>query len=504
MERTYRLSLLYLLAFFVASPSAHGFVQIPGAVHLHTNISSGNDSLDELVERARRSGIEAIVLTDNYLLKFEYGLFPLRNLVRKRVEMPSVLKAGPERYLALIKETQRRYPEMILIPGVEVIPHYYWTGSLYQGNLTMHNGQKNLLVVGFERPQEYLGLPVIGNDHAASPLRWTTAAYLLPGLLLPPGIWLLRRKYKRTLRVGMFLLTEKRSFRWQGLLLILVGLVWLANNYPFIQRRLTPYQRDVGMQPYQDLIAYVKSRGGLTFWSLPEARDHHVIDYGRLGSITVKTEPYSEELVNTDDYTGFGAMVADNSTMTDPGDRWDRILAAYLAGVRPAPVWAIGEIAYHGEGEGGTRLPSIETVFLVTEKTKEGVLWAMRKGRMYARHRTAEYGLILNDFSLLDEGSGKKAFSGDLLEVEGAGPIAITIEVTTTDGRSRPLRGVLIRSGEVLQIFRGKTPFQVSYRDQLPGEGAYYRLDIREGPDRILSNPIFVQLRDNKKNLPEG
>lgn len=487
---------LLLASCFLLIPTAlpaQELLQVPGVVHVHTNVSSGEYSLDELIGLARSYGIEAIVLTDNHLLKFEYGLSPLRHLLQKRVEMPSVLQAGPERYLSLIELARKRYPEMILITGVEVIPHYYWMGSLYQKNLTMHNGQKNLLVVGFEQPKDYLELPVIGNHNAVYPDRWKSMVYLLPGLLLIPGIWLLRITRKRTVRVGTFLLTMRKSYKWQGSLLILLGLVFLVNNYPYIQNPFTPYQTDLGVRPYQRLIDYANRQGALTFWSMPEAKDYQVIDYGRLGEITVMTNPYPEDLLETQNYTGFGAIYPDNITFTDPGEGWDQILNEYLLGFRYKPPWGFGEIAYHGE-EQGKKLIDVETVFLVADKTKEAVLSAMRHGRMYTLHRTEEYGLVLEDFSVFDEGTQKRVFSGDGLESKGQGPITVKITVSTTDGGSRPLTVRLIRSGEVIKVYEGMTPLSISYRDNSFPEKFYYRLDIGKGPHRILSNPIFVRV----------
>src|SRR5207244_10419273 len=112
--------------------------------HVHSDISTGSDSLESLVAQARSYGIEAIILTDNFLLRFEYGLFPLRGLIRRTVTRSSIMSPGVDRYLEPLGELNRRHPEVMVIPGVEVVPHYYWTGSVFQKDLTMHDAQKDM------------------------------------------------------------------------------------------------------------------------------------------------------------------------------------------------------------------------------------------------------------------------------------------------------------------------------------------------------------------------
>ena len=495
---------LLLISWFLLVPTelhAQELLRVTGVVHVHTSMSTGEYSLDELIHLAKGYGIEAIILTDNHLLKFEYGLLPFRYLLRKKVEMPSVLQTGPERYLSAIEQARKHHPDMIIIPGVEALPHYYLTGSLFQKNLTMHDGQKNLLAVGLEQSKDYFELPVIGNHRAVFPGRWRRMVYLLPGLLVIPGIWLFRLTRKTTMRGRHFRVTLTRSYKWQGSALFLLGLLFLINNYSYIQTPYIPYQTDVGVRPYQQLIDYVNQQGGLTFWSLPEAKDYHVIDYGRLGKLTVLTDPYPQDLKKTRDYTGFGAIYSDKTALTDPGGEWDELLNEYLMGTRSRSPWGFGEIAYH-ERSLGKRLMDIETVFLVPHKTREAVLSAMRQGRMYSLHRTEEYGLVLEDFSIFEEKTQERVFSGDELKTTEKGPFEIRIVVNTTDGHSRPIRVRLIRSGKVFKTFDGITPLRELFRDDSFPDRVYYRLDIGGGSHRILTNPIFVRALKSEKEKP--
>src|SRR5207245_10662565 len=88
-----------------------------------------------------------------------------------------------------VAEARRRNPRVLLIAGVEVVPHYYWTGSPLALDMTVHNTQKNLLVFGLAtEPLE--SLPVTGTM-AAGEFAWTAALDLVPVLLLVPGALLL-------------------------------------------------------------------------------------------------------------------------------------------------------------------------------------------------------------------------------------------------------------------------------------------------------------------------
>lgn len=471
---------------------------LPALIHLHSSISSGDNSLDALVERAGREGIGAILLTENLLLRFEYGLFPLRNLVRRRIEYPSVLTYGIDRYLNLVREAGQRHPEVILIPGVEVAAHYLWTGSVFTKDLMMHNGQKNILVVGLDRPEDYRGLPAIGNG-ATGQVGWQSLLLLSPSLLVALGIWHLKSKRVRRYRFGGMMLTEQQTAWGPSLVLIGLGLLLLANNFPFTVSRLDQYH-DPGLRPHQALIDYVSSKGALSFWSYPEAKDFSQYGFGTLGTVTIKTDPYPGDLLKTSGYTGFGAIYQDAVTFTNPGGGWDQLLFEYAAGRRERPVWGIGELGYHGTEK---RLTDVQTLLLVHERSQAGILEAIRRGRMFAVQRPPEYSLLLRDFSLSQDKSGRSAISGDELRLEGQDPLLVRIKVEATDGSRRPLRLDLIRSGSLIQHFDGETPFQTVYRDALPtgSEKIFYRLKITS-PHLLVSNPIFAQ-RSVRQDSPQ-
>src|SRR5437867_5330034 len=142
--------LLVLALALAAAPSAATEAEelrlVRAVVHVHTDFTTGDFPLDEIVRRAESQGLEAILLAENYLVRVDYGLFPFRSLLRVRRAEPSVLGRGVERYLGVVAAARERYPNVVIVPGVEVIPHYWWTGSPLGGDLTVHDLQKNILV----------------------------------------------------------------------------------------------------------------------------------------------------------------------------------------------------------------------------------------------------------------------------------------------------------------------------------------------------------------------
>src|SRR5438093_2016541 len=271
-----------------ADTSETGVRPLVAALHVHSSVSTGGLSLEQVVEQAEKLGLDAVLLSDNFLLQYEYGIWPLRGVFRRTVALPSVLEHGVGQYLAEIAAVQARHQGVLLIPGIEVAPHYYWTGSLVDRNLTMHNAQKNLLVFGLVQPEDYAALPVAGNSSSYR-YSWASALSITPGLLFVPAVWLWRRRSYRARLVGVV----------PALVLAGLALLLLLNASPFGQPVFSIYESGLGYRPYQELIDTVLERGGTVVWSMPEAHDFHVYAYGPLGQVTIKTNPHPEALLFT-------------------------------------------------------------------------------------------------------------------------------------------------------------------------------------------------------------
>src|SRR5262245_66397983 len=82
--------------------SAAAVERVSAALHVHSDLSTGDFSLEQLTAMAEKQGIGALLLTENYLARVEYGLPPFRALTRAVREERSVLDLGIDRYLARV------------------------------------------------------------------------------------------------------------------------------------------------------------------------------------------------------------------------------------------------------------------------------------------------------------------------------------------------------------------------------------------------------------------
>jgi len=200
-------------------------------------------------------------------------------------------------------------------------------------------------------------------------------------------------------------------------------------------------------------------------------------------------------LLETRDYTGFAAIYGDTVTITEPGNVWDVILGEYCSGFRERPPWGIATADFHKEGGSGQNLGDFQTVLWLTEKTPQSVLTALKTGKMYACQGKFPNIPRLDEFSVsaAEPDTSPRMISGDELILERNPRIRITVSGGVA-GAGKEVRVRLIRSGTLIQIFKGTMPLEIDYRDFLetPGEKIYYRMDMT-GYGTIVSNPIFVK-----------
>ena len=479
LKRTICILVLGLVSVTVYIRSGIGddYQQVAGLIDLRTTYSDGAHDLNFLIDLAKKRGFEVLFINDHDRMTMEYGIFPLRNIIRKKEEMPSVNSRGAKKYLQGIKLAAQQHPEIILIPGSETSPFYYWTGSPFKDNLTAHNWERHLLIMGLENPQDYKNLPILHNGFST---RYS-------GQLLPSSIF-----FMILMLLGLILVLKKSYMRILGIVILVNASLMLIEFHPFKSSLFDQYSGDQGYLPYQELIDYVKDRGGATFWTHPEARAGA---NSRKGPITVKTPPHPEALLMTKNYTGFGALYGTWITSTEPGMEWDRALLEYCSGKRDIPAWGISTADYHEEGMGGERLGNFSTVFLVKKKTREEVLLALKQGRMYAcRTGNNLQRFVIKNFSVLDSNTGNQANMGETIELKNKPEIRITVSSSDQEAQDVDVR--IIRSGKHIKTISRKTPFVVDFEDDYfnPGELIYYRIDI---PGKLVSNPIFVRFVAN-------
>lgn len=471
-----------------ASAGATGtsLISLRAAVHVHSTMSTGTLNLESLARRAEQQGLDVLILSENFTLRYTYGLHPFDGFLAYRVKFPSVIEFGIQRFLDEVRAVQQRHPHLIIIPGVEVAPHYYWTGSLLHGDLTMHNAQRNLLVIGLQRAEDYEGLPSRGNA-GSFVWNWQSLANGLPLLLLIPVAALLkplRPKGSERTASGFRL----RAVLAAVLLMMCSGL--LVNAWPIRMPAYSSHEGGLGYKPYQALIDSAIDRGALVFWSMTEARDFGQHSFGPLGTVTIKTEPHPEALVLTENYTGFGGLYQEARQVVAPGGIWDQVLVTTIPKQLPT---LIGEVAFHGTTDAGKDLDRVYTVIHSSERTVNGVLAALRAGHVYAVARGEQHTLLqLDEFQVSN--TDHSAGIGDTLENTRSGEIRIRIGVSTSDGKPHRTKLRIIRSGQVIKQIEDETPLRVELVDHeaRQGERQHYRLELVGMSGELLTNPIYV------------
>ena len=431
------LSAVLLLAVSVSALPAggeDGVHPVSPVLHVHSTWSTGRHSLAELATFAKARGVRAVFLTENSRLRFEYGVPPSnRSWATAWISGPFSPRGrrpswGPWR--SPIGRTQ-----VLFVPGAEVTPHYYWTGSPLNGTLANHDAEQNLHVLGLTRAEDYWRLPMATNPWAAPMSAWSLVL-LAPALLVLPGLWMLRHPARRTVHLRFFAIREKRRRRWPAIACFAAAGLLLWNNYPFRQTVASVYDPTAGVAPHQQLIDYANTTGAIAVWKLPEATDYHEIKVAGRLPVTVETRPYPEALLATDRYDAFGGLYEQETSFQRPGKEWDRLLLDYMAGRRERPAWAIAESAYHFQGRAGKRLGDLQTVIRVPgEPTRENLLAGLRAGRMYALWRTPETGLTLDTWQIT--AGGRSAESGETIASHPGTPVDVVAGWARTAPRWR-------------------------------------------------------------------
>ena len=460
-----------------AAASDIGYRQVTGVIDLRSDHSDGNLSVEALAGLASRCGIDALFLTDHDRLVMEYGLFPLQHILRWREELNAINRGGASSYLNDIAAAAKKFPGVILIPGAESAPYYYWSGSYIKGNLTAHDHEKRLLAIGVEQPDAFEKLPVL---HNAPRIKYTGP--FVPQLII----------FGTALCLGIVLARRRGTTRWVGIGICVFSALLMINTKPFRSSPFDPYMGDLGIAPYQHYIDHVEGLGAMSFWNYPETRS----GVRPFGPIQLSTPPYPDVLEKAKRYTGFAAIYGETITATDPGNEWDRVLLQYCAGKRRRPVWGISTADFHKEGGAGAVLGDFITVFLVRNKTKKELLEAMRMGRMYATQGKHPQRMVLTRFSVGAEASVTPVTMGKEADLSSAPVVRATVSshVPSTE----PIVVQVIRSRELITSKTGPSPVVIDFVDpQFPRRTkGYYRIEARNPKiGTLLSNPIFVTRR---------
>ena len=454
------------------------YIQIDGVADIKTNFSEGCSSIQDLANQAERQKIDVVMFGDYARNSMEFGIKPFERIFKNIIHGPSVLDGGAGGYISEIKENDRQFERTLLIPGVETIPFYFWTGSNYDKNLTAHNWDKHLLVFGMDTAQDFEQLPLPNSNFSKKYTHELLNNFIIIGFIFMVTVGAVYKGYYRKITVPLMLLFALMTL----------------NNHPFQSSPFDPYHGDRGMEPYQNLIDFATSKGALVFWN------HMETDSGisQKGATVLETLPYPDDLLKTRNYTGFQAVGDKPIRQTEPGQQWDQVLMQYLNGNREHPVWGFGGNDYFCEDQKGDRLGSVRTIFLVRERNNDTVLDAMKNGRMYAVRQADANRLSLDEFVVGDQKVGNQVTMGQ--ELVATDFPAIKLKLRSVQGGNKTAQIQIIRNGSLVKVETVSLPYELTWRDVgVDRKGpVYYRIKAQvSSEDHLVSNPIFVKFADN-------
>lgn len=457
------------------------YLPYPAVIHIHSNASSGGVySVARLASLAQNAGIKILVFSDTFLERWEYGLPVFSNLLNISIEENSVVKFGVKKYLKDFKNVKKGFPGLLMLEGVEVTPFYWWSGSLFKKNLTLHDGQKDFLISGLGNYYDYTNLPVVCNRNLFP--RLTD----LPVLLIVVVLVVL----------GVFVYKKKKRIRLLGGILCVAGVLFFLNYFPFSVSRYNPYHGYQKYLPYQDLINYVREKGGVIFWS--HLATTELSSAVKFATVNFYSPNYPESLVLTFGYTGFAVSLSQDTScdLILPGGMWDKVLMSYCAGKRKEPAWVIGEADYRSGPIGAE-----QNILFLSELNPESVYKALRQGRLYVRYYSKNNtDVSLDSFRIEDTQGpeGKTAFIGQEIKINGKPRLVIK-------GRFKinPIQDLyiqILRDGKIIKesVFGNEGVFILEFQDDFVDaqrKKSYYRLNFVTGGRIVLvTNPIFIEM----------
>lgn len=478
-SKFFRWGTLFVFWLVLAFPSSSFaiYIQLDTVADVKTNFSEGCASIKDIGNQSERLGIDAVIFGDYARNSIEFGAKPFERIFKNATEGPSVLGRGASGFISEVNDNDRQIKETILIPGVETIPFYFWSGSNYDKNLTAHNWDKHLMVVGLPTAQEYEQLPLQNSNLSSKYTDPLLKQFAILAFLFMVSVGAVYKGYARILTVPLMVL----------LLLLTI------NNHPFRSSPFDAYHGDQGMQPYQNMIDYANSNGAMVFWNHMEP----ISSIRKHGTTSLATVPYPDDLLKTKNYTGFQVVGDHPIQQAEAGQQWDQALMEYLQGQREQPVWGYGGNNYLCEEQNGDRLGSVRTIVLVREKNRDTLLDAIRKGRMYSVRQVDENRLSLDEFIVEDQKTGQQATLGQ--ELTSTDFPAVKIKLRSIKGGNKTARIQVIRNGVLVKQENVSLPYELTWRDVgNDQEGrAYYRIKASvNSMDNLVSNPIFVKFSD--------
>jgi hypothetical protein len=157
---------------------AGGRVLVPAAIHAHSRFSDGTLSPRELAAAAAAAGLGVLCITDHHREEFRWRL----GIALSR---PSVVAGGAARYLDALAALGRSCGgRPVIVPGIEVMPHYAWSGLPPWLTCT---AARTLTAYGVADPAVITALPVVLGARRAPPPE-TAAQAVIDALAAAGGV----------------------------------------------------------------------------------------------------------------------------------------------------------------------------------------------------------------------------------------------------------------------------------------------------------------------------
>ncbi|MCS7230979.1 MAG: hypothetical protein RMJ67_02420 [Elusimicrobiota bacterium] len=430
-------------------------------LHIHSEFSGSKYSINQIVEIAKQNKIDCVILTDHFLQKVEFGVWPFRNIIKKTYSGPSVMNLGIEKYLNEIDYINKKQQDVIVIPAVELTTHYFW--STEKDSLVINNLHKHLLIVGLSNKNYYLKMPILGNEINIKKFNLKS---FWPILLV------------------FFSLLLKSKF------LFVVSLILLLSNFPFLEKKYHQY-KNFDEKPYQEFINYINSlkTNSIIIWAHPEAtnyEDKKILKTIKKLKIYTQTKPYYESLLKTFNYDGFSIFAEGYRKVGNIGGIWDEVLKEYCEGKRNSPIWCYSEIDFV---ENNFSFFIRKNIVFTKQKNKESILSSLKNGNFYAVWRDDKKELIISDLKISSQPvvfGGRYKFDKEVLTFE--------FNVYFSNNENKNIKVCIIKNGDLIYETKDITPKKIVFSDNKPQNLSYYRIWIEsEYPHMLATNPIFVE-----------
>ncbi len=211
------------------------------AIHVHTTFSDGKHSVEEIADTARNAGVDAVVLTEHFMDEISYGLPFVRRASSVTLRVPSLTPERMSSYLDATREAEKR-TGVLMLPGVEITPYYYWQGSLFRGDLTLRSADRSLLVVFPDRPDPEALIQALPTVASPAGRRFGIGSVVLLWPLIPLAWGLHRLVFPRVHVVRARYFVVRRIHRgWLAWVVAGISIAALGRSWPPTVPRFSPY-----------------------------------------------------------------------------------------------------------------------------------------------------------------------------------------------------------------------------------------------------------------------